>query len=500
MIRTIFPAQVTSLGDDEVEVVLSTGLKARDGHVLVPEGCDLSGYRSNPIVLWQHSPEIPVGRASEIQVSNDKIIARITFAPLGVSPKADEVRGLVKANVISAVSVGFDPVDGEPLDPKRPRGGQRFTRWELLECSFVSVPADPGAIVTARANGEIDMADWKVGAARNLPVEDSDAWDGPAAEKSIFDHAGGDDFDPVKARAGFLVYDADAPKLRGSYKLPIAHVVDGELKVPKGALRAAASRLPQADIGDAKDEAEKVLKAYEKKAGIGDDAERAVKPRRARRVPPPAIKLRGMWDLGRFAYLLDCLADLKCSAEIEAALEDDESQVPAMIAAALQSAGTAMLAMAAEEIAELIGGEEADDDSGEGLGDDDMMMIMASTTPAQKRFRVGAARARALLTRKGKTLSAETARCLRSALDMHDTAMDQHRSAMRAHRAGAQYIRDLIDPEDDTGDENGQGAEGDNSTIQKPNGVAEDEGSRSLDYRRREAEALALSPSAFADH
>ena len=152
MIRKLVQTQVTEIGDDEVEVVMSTGAIARDGHILVPGGADLAQYRANPVVLWQHDPGQPVGTAEGVRVDGDKIVARIRFAPLGVSEVADRTCGLVKSGVIGAVSVGFDPTEGEPLDPARPRGGQRFTGWELLECSFVSVPADTGAVVTARAH------------------------------------------------------------------------------------------------------------------------------------------------------------------------------------------------------------------------------------------------------------------------------------------------------------------------------------------------------------
>ena len=151
MMRVAVPAQINTLGENEVEVIISTSALARDGHILEPSGCDLSNYRANPIVLWQHNPDTPVGRAADLMVEGDKIRARILFAPAGVSPKADEVRGLVKTGIVSGVSVGFDVLDSEPLDPKKPYSGQRFTKWELLECSFCSVPADPGAAVTARA-------------------------------------------------------------------------------------------------------------------------------------------------------------------------------------------------------------------------------------------------------------------------------------------------------------------------------------------------------------
>lgn len=157
MIRKYVRAAFKQLPDDEVEVVISTAALARDGDILIPQGCRLENYIANPIVLWGHDTDCPIGTSEDIVISADQITARVRFAPPGISAKADEIRGLVKAGIIRTVSVGFDPIDGEPLDPKKPKGGQRITDWELLEWSFVSVPADPGAVVTARANGDATM-------------------------------------------------------------------------------------------------------------------------------------------------------------------------------------------------------------------------------------------------------------------------------------------------------------------------------------------------------
>jgi HK97 family phage prohead protease len=159
MIRQIVPAEINQLGEREIEVVMSTAVLARDGHILVPGGCRLENYRANPIVLWSHNPDLPIGNAPDIVVESDKIRARIAFAPAGISAKADEVCGLMKSGVVRAVSVGFNPIDGEALNASKPRGGQRFTDWELLELSAVSVPSDPDALVTARAHGDAPMPD-----------------------------------------------------------------------------------------------------------------------------------------------------------------------------------------------------------------------------------------------------------------------------------------------------------------------------------------------------
>ena len=213
MIRAAVPAQMAALGDNEVEVVISTAALARDGHILEPTGCDLTNYRANPVVLWQHNPDQPVGRATDLVVEGDRIRARITFAPAGVSAKADEVRGLVKNGIVSGISVGFDVLDATPLDPKKPRGGQRFTRWELLECSFCSVPVDPGAAVTARAETQetLNMDDPHTRAGKTLSAANQQRLDDAAGhlERAFDRHkAVGDHLDALKSQADGADEDA----------------------------------------------------------------------------------------------------------------------------------------------------------------------------------------------------------------------------------------------------------------------------------------------------
>lgn len=143
-----------------------------------------------------------------------------------------------------------------------------MARWQSDPSSALLLPKGI-TLHPMTAGPSTKSGDWKCGAARDLGLDESDGWDGGAAEASIFEHAGGDEFDPAKARAGFLAYDASAPKLRGSYKLPFAHAVGGELKAVKGGIRAAASRLPQTDIPDAvKTSAQSVIDHYEKSFGM----------------------------------------------------------------------------------------------------------------------------------------------------------------------------------------------------------------------------------------
>ena len=116
---------------------------------------------------------------------------------------------------------------------------------------------------------------WVIGADTDLPLNETLRWDGPGAARRVFELAMFDSEEPdyELARRAFLVYDDERPELRGSYKLGIADVIDGELYVLSSGLRAAASRLPQtADLDeDIVNEARAIIDYYV--AEMQDDEE-----------------------------------------------------------------------------------------------------------------------------------------------------------------------------------------------------------------------------------
>ena len=356
-----------------------------------------------------------------------------------ISADADKFRGLVKAGILRAVSIGFDPLEFEPLDARKPKGGLHITQADLLELSFAPVPADTGAVVTQRSGAE----DWKCGASRDLPIEDSDEWDGSAAEASIFEWAGGDDFTPSKARKGFLAYNAAKPKERGSYKLPIAHVVDGRMKVPKGAIRAAASRLSQTEIPDeTKTTAQAVIDHYEEKAGMAKkDGERAIVAKQTRaleRAPATPVFKRGLYEVANLAYMLEQLGYAHACSEWEAEVEHDESQVPAMLGEALVKFGEAFIAMSKEEVTELLAGKDLEIDEEAIIVEERAQRRRAGKTPTARAWRAGIAMARA-----GKALSTSNEKKLEQAQDHHTRAMKHHKT-LGEHQAAVGVHMDAI--------------------------------------------------------
>jgi len=97
----------------------------------------LKNYENNPILLFNHDYDRPIGRV--IEISTDKRGLKIKGV---ISKSAGEIYNLVKEGVLSTFSVGFLVKDA---DYDKSADGLIVKDAELLEVSVVSVPANQDA-------------------------------------------------------------------------------------------------------------------------------------------------------------------------------------------------------------------------------------------------------------------------------------------------------------------------------------------------------------------
>lgn len=143
--------KATAEGGEGLEFVLSDATMDRYGDIVEPTGWDLTWFKQNPIALFGHSSSFPIGRWENVRIESQRLVARLVLAAKGTSQRIDELIGLVEQGVLRAVSVGFRPVESEPIDKSQPYKGTRYTKQELLETSLVSVPANPAALALAKS-------------------------------------------------------------------------------------------------------------------------------------------------------------------------------------------------------------------------------------------------------------------------------------------------------------------------------------------------------------
>ncbi|MGE4044472.1 MAG: phage major capsid protein [Acetobacteraceae bacterium] len=141
---------------DGMEFVLSDATVDTYGDIVEPGGWDLRNFKRNPIALFGHMSSFPIGTWSNVRVEGGKLIAKLNLAARGTSPRIDELIGLVEQGILRAVSVGFLPLEWEPIDETKPYAGQRYKKQRLLETSLVSVPANPAALQLAKSIGVSD--------------------------------------------------------------------------------------------------------------------------------------------------------------------------------------------------------------------------------------------------------------------------------------------------------------------------------------------------------
>lgn len=140
--------KVHSGSTNGMEFVLSDETIDRMGDVIRASGWDLTNFKKNPIALFNHKSDFPVGKWTNLRIDGNSLRGHLELAAKGISARIDELIGLVEAGILRAVSVGFHHIESKPLGK-----GIEFVKQELVETSLVSVPANPNALAVAKSLG-----------------------------------------------------------------------------------------------------------------------------------------------------------------------------------------------------------------------------------------------------------------------------------------------------------------------------------------------------------
>ncbi len=193
-------------------------------------------------LLWQHDTKTPVGLPLELREVAEGLYTKGKVSQTTVGRDAII---LMKDKVITELSIGFDAIKWEMKTEPNKEPVRHIKELKLYEVSLVTFAADSKAKIQS-VHAAIPYQD--------LPVaDDNQPWDAASARKNIAEWAGGSeshaDMNWARYRKGFVWYDPSKPDSVDSYRLPIADVVEGKLRVVPRAVFAAVASLQGARGG-----------------------------------------------------------------------------------------------------------------------------------------------------------------------------------------------------------------------------------------------------------
>jgi HK97 family phage prohead protease len=146
-------------GSVNIKGYASTNASDRAGDCIDHEAWTKNGglenFKGNPIILFNHDYNKPIGRATSLEVTDKglELGARI-------SKSAGDVKDLIKDGVLGAFSVGFRVKDADYL---KETDGYKIKDAELFEVSVVSVPCNQTAMfsIAKSFDSQSEYDEWK---------------------------------------------------------------------------------------------------------------------------------------------------------------------------------------------------------------------------------------------------------------------------------------------------------------------------------------------------
>lgn len=104
---------------------------------------NLVNYEKNPVILFNHDKEKPIGRALGVEATDDGLYIKAKISK-SKDPMVSYVRDMIKEGILNAFSVGFDAKE----EGKDSSGINEIKQAELYEVSVVSLPMNQDSIFT----------------------------------------------------------------------------------------------------------------------------------------------------------------------------------------------------------------------------------------------------------------------------------------------------------------------------------------------------------------
>lgn len=151
----LFVDDINAVEDVDTGIITVSGYankyKNEDGSIVVdrstesvlPSGYDLVNFKKNPVLLYQHDRNTPIGKIITIELRPDGLYIEANIHKV----LHNKAYYAVQHGILAAFSIGFVVKDYKELD-----GVYYWTEVELLEVSVVSVPDNQDSIFNILTN------------------------------------------------------------------------------------------------------------------------------------------------------------------------------------------------------------------------------------------------------------------------------------------------------------------------------------------------------------
>lgn len=232
-----FDFEIKSFDDNSkiIKGIASTNSEDRGGDIVTEEAMlkNLQRYREEGIdtvpMKLQHDRKMQIGGFPVEKMKIEKGKWNIEGEVITESDFAKQAYGLIKKGYLSSFSIGFYMLERTYKDDVR-----IIEDMFVFEISVVDIPM----------NGEATINEKAIVPYKNLPLaEQTVKWNSTEAINRVKAFTNSTEKPSSSYKNAFLWYDKENSENFGSYKLPIADVVDNELRAIPRAIFAAAGAM-----------------------------------------------------------------------------------------------------------------------------------------------------------------------------------------------------------------------------------------------------------------